>query len=247
MYKERILKLTRAFYPGGRAFKMFPKSYLESIHKAFSEVENKAYKDALSILDSALPDNSNFTENDANLWEVRLGMVSGIGVDLELRKAAIRRKMAFPSDTKARQHRVFLEGNLRAAGFDVYVYENRFDDGMGGIVTKTPEDIGGFQHGEFEHGENEHGDYSSLKCVNFIEEIKDATFDIGNNYRSTFFIASANFGTYNSKGVITLAYPVANVKDLFAEVPLERKIEFRKLILSLKPAHTVGLLFVNYV
>lgn len=246
MFASWIVRLTRQLYPTGRAFKFFSNSYLEAIHTALGEVEAKAYRDAVSTLDSLLPDNDNFTAEDATDWERRLGMITNEAVSLTDRKLAIKRKLAFPSDRTYRQHWTFLESQLQAAGFDVYVYENRFDNG-GNIVTKTPDDVGNFQHGEFEHGEYEHGQFDVSKCVNHIPEVLDVPWKVGNNYRSTFFIASANFGTKDSYGVINSTYPIANVEDLFADVPLERKNEFRQLILRIKPAQTAALLFINYV
>lgn len=246
MFAERILKLTRQLYPSGRAFKLFPKSFLEGVHKGLAESEAKAYRDAVSILDSSLPDNDNFSSDDATDWERRLGMISNDAVPLVDRKLAIKRKLAFPGERASRQHWTFLEGQLQAAGFNVFVFENRFDDG-GNIVTKTDEDLGGFEHGEFEHGEFEHGEFSTVKCVNNIAEILDVPFDIGANYRSTFYIGSANIGTKNAYGVVTSGYPLADPADLFADVPLNRKDEFRQLILKIKPTQTVALLFINYV
>lgn len=245
MFAANIVKLTRQLYPLGRAFKFFNKSYLEAVHTALGEVEAKTYRDAISLLDSLLPDNDNFTADDATDWERRLGMINNGSVSLNDRKLAIKRKLAFPGDTKYRQHWLFLESQLQAAGFDVYVYENRFDDG-GSIVTKIPDIIGGFQHGEFEHGEFDHGEFDVVKCVNHISEDLDLNWNIGSNYRSTFYIG-ASLGTKDQYGVVSAALPLADVSDLFATVSIDRKEEFRQLILRIKPAQTAALLFINYV
>lgn len=243
---DKILKLIKGLYPTGRAFNFTEKSTANAFHKGISEPLKNAYNASLSTLDSLLPDNPNFTALDATDWERRLGMISNDLVSLSDRKLAIARKLAYPGNVKARQHWSYIEYNLRLAGFDVYVYENRFDDG-GNIITLDPNDIGGFQHGGFEHGELEHGDLGAVKCVNYISEAMDSAFDIGANYRSTFFIGTTAFGVKDNRGVSTLAFPVADPSSLFAEVPLVRKKEFRALVLKLKPAQSVGLLFVNYV
>lgn len=229
---DKIISLTRQLYPTGRAFKMANDSYLESLHRSLGFSEDDAYVAALSTLNSLLPDNNNFTESDATDWERRLGMITNSSIPLEDRKLAIARKMAFPGKVPARQNYLFLEGQLRAAGFDVRVYENRFDDGAYGYITKYPDEIIGTidqnQHGDFQHGDAQHGGFYSNLVANSIYEDVDADFNVGDNLRSTFFIAG-------------------DTVDTFANVDENRKLEFRQLILRLKPVQTVAYLFVNYV
>lgn len=208
-------------------------SYLESLMYALSLSENRAYNDGLSIQNSILPDNSDFTSDDATDWERRLGMIVSPLVDLDLRKLAIKRKMNHPGDIKSRQHYLYIEGQLRAAGFDVYVYENRFPYG-GSYYTRTLFDIIGgvgiddLQHGDKQHGDSQHGGTYSNIIANYIDETLDSNFAIPSNLRCTFFIGGSPLGQ-------------------FANVPIERKQEFRQLILKLKPAQMVGYLLINYI
>lgn len=234
MSLEKIFSFTKQLYPTGRAFKMPVSGVLEKLHKGLAVSENQALEDAKSILDSALPDNDNFSEQDASDWERRLGLVNSIGVALADRKLAIIRKMNHPGTVPARQNYRYLEGQLRAAGFEVYVYENRFPDGFGGYVTQSPGAVSGgsgvvsYQHGDYQHGDIQHGG-AFVNIVAFdVNEAEDFLFDIGSNLRSTFFIGGAPIGT-------------------FANVDIERKNEFRQLILKTKPVQTVGYLFINYV
>lgn len=130
---------------------------------------------------------------------------------------------------------------MQAAGFNVTVYENRFFIGSppSWQTLKPYEIIGIPSAGEailnnFELGEVQLGDkwtYNGITlAVNYLEEIEDALFNIPpENYRSTFYVADPS-------GITT-----------FATIPLARKVEFRQLLLSLKPAQTVGILFVNYI
>lgn len=200
---------------------------------ALAASENRAYQDAVGLLDAILPDNSNFTADDATDWERRLGMITGTGVSLADRKLAIQRKMAHPGDIPARQHHDYLEGQLQAAGFDVYVYENVFPSG-GGFVPISPfTALGGggvsdVQHGDVQHGDAQHGGSYSNIIANYIDEDQDSLFYIPSNLKGTFFIGGDPFGT-------------------LADVDIERKAEFRQLILRLKPVHMVGYLFINYV
>jgi hypothetical protein len=232
-YFDTILQLTKQLYPTGRAFKMPGKGFSEKLHQALVASEARAYSDALSILDSALPDNENFSERDASDWERRYGLISNPAVLLEKRTQAIRRKMAHPGNIRARQSQLYIEGQLRAAGFDVYVFENMFPDGNGGYITKHPLTLigvsGGLnvQHGDIQHGDSQHGSIYGNVIVNYIDEELDRLFNIV-DLRGTFFIGGNPLGT-------------------FASVELSRKAEFRQLILKLKPAHLAGFLFVNYI
>lgn len=233
--ENQIKKLGSQLFPQGRAFKMPFGGDLEKLNNGLAQSEKRAYEDALSILDSALPDNDNFTLSDAQQWYRRLGLAQNDGT-LADKKLAIARKMKHPGTVKARQHYLYLQGQLRAAGFDVYVYENRFADGMGGHVTKTAIEVvlaanGVKQLGEFQLGEYELGDYAQSiirKAANHIDESKDDSFNEGANLRSTFFICG-------------------NPVGIFADVSETRKNEFRQLILKLKPVQTVGYLFINYI
>lgn len=230
---EKIKKLSGDLYPDGRAFVAALEGVRNKLHAALAISEEKAFNDALSILDSTIADNANFDEDDADQWERRLGLITSPGTPLATRIMAINRKLNYPITDAPRQHYTFIEDQLVAAGFDVKVYENNFSG-----VTMTPEEIltpgapSGSVHsvGTFHKSTTLHGStaFYTNKVVNYLEEEKDANFIIGANYRSTFFVAGVTV-------------------DTFADVPAARKLEFRQLILRLKPQQTVGFLFVNYI
>jgi len=231
---DEIRQLTRQFYPKGRAFKMPYTAYLDSMHKALAISETQAYQDACAILNSILPDNDEFTEDDATDWERRLGLITNDAVSLVDRKLSIKRKMNHPGDIPARQNYLYLQGQLQAAGFNVYVYENRFSDGIGGYTTLNPgllaygQGLIQIQHGDIQHGYPIQGGYRFQNIIaNHIDEQLDWLFDFGTNMRSTFFIGGSSLGTY------------ANVDE-------DRKKEFRQLILKIKPVQAIGFLFINY-
>lgn len=206
------------------------------VHKALSLSEEQAVNDALNILDVLLPDNDNFTIDDAHAWYRRLGIYDSGSVSLADMKLAIAQKYYGRGVNRYRQNYLYVQAQLRAAGFDVYLYENRFDDGMGGWETKTVAELLSTlypqaRYGMFSYGQRGYGESNvnvATKCVQYIEESKDATFNIGANWRSTFFVAGAT------------------ITD-FATVPLARKQEFRQLLIQLKPLQAVGFLFCNYV
>ncbi len=206
------------------------------LHEALGATEAQAYEDALSFLDALLPDNDNFTMDDAIAWYRRLGLYNSGNVSLADMKLAIAQKYYGRSANRYRQNYLYIQDQLQAAGFNVYVYENRFDNGSGGYMTKTVSDILSATYPKAYYGFTRYGQVgygyvgvpTITKCVNYIEESKDATFNIGSNWRSTFFVASDPITT-------------------FADVPESRKNEFRQLLISLKPAQTVGFLFINYI
>lgn len=230
---ERILQLTKTLYPTGRAFRMRENGVLWKLHRALAQSEARFYLDVVSTLDSALPDNDNFNVDDAQAWERRLGLITNGAVPLADRKMAIIRKMNHPGTVPARENWRFIQKTLRDAGFDVYVYENRFSDGMGGYITQNPLTItGGIgsispQHGQIQHGQAQHGGGYGHKVVNSIYRDIDSIFAIG-TLKSTFFVGGPYIG-------------------LFANVDSNREFEFRQLILRTKPVQTVGFLFINYI
>jgi hypothetical protein len=230
---DQIIQLTRQLYPTGRAFKMPINGVLARLHAGLALSEARAYSDLLSVIDSSLPDNSEFNEEDAELSERSLGLITNRAVSLENRKLAIKRKMAHPGNIKARQSGLYIEGQLQAAGFDVYVYENIFPDGLGGYTTKTPEELTGGvgiktpQFGDYQWGDFQWGGSFANIVANYIDEELDSSFNLGNNLTNTFFIGGNPIGS-------------------FANVEAQRKAEFRQLILRLKPADTVAFLIINY-
>ena len=248
---QKIVTLTKQLYPTGRAFKLNEGGWYYRLHEGLAASEARAFNAAIGVLDGILPDNPNFTTSDASAWERRLGMINGTGVDLEDRKLAIKRKMNHPGTMKPRENWMNLEHQLQAAGFDVWVHENpnlinpadalvnvdygehgEYEHGeiQHGDDLSYYEDLFIFaEHGEIEHGEAEHGGWIfANKVVNFIEEAKDATFNEGGSLVATFYIGGEIFGT-------------------LADVPAERKNEFRQLILQLKEVNTIAYLLINYI
>ena len=204
---------------------------------AFAKNINIARGTGYNVLEARLPDNEGFTLQDAHDWYRRLGMYDSGSVSFADMKAAITQKLSFPAVELGVQSPEFIQEQLRAAGFDVYVYRNHFSDGSGGFKTLRPSEVLGIPTGQaylnnFYLGQLNlnatYADAGITLVANYLEEEKDADFVIGDNYNATFFIAGSSV-------------------NVFAEVPIDRKIEFRQLIHQLKRLETVGFLFVNYV
>lgn len=229
---NRFMALTRQLFPRGRVFNIPFGSRMERMLRGLSRAETDAWADAVSVLDSALPDNDNFTAQDATDWEQRLGLIAITDLSLTARKARIIRKMNHPGTIPARQNYRYMEAQLQAAGFDVYVFENKFDDGGGGFETRSPGEVSGSAgtyvgHGSFNHGGTNHGNFYGQKVAINLDEQKDVTFNAGSRLRRTFFVGGTPVGQ-------------------FADVPLARRQEFRELIFKIKPVQTVAWLFINY-
>lgn len=239
-FLEPIQNLFTRLLPTGTAFKGPVGGVMQQLNTGLSYSENQAYKDALSILDTLLPDNANFDADTATEWERRLGLVQQpASVDIELRKMAIARKMQHPGKVKARQHWNYIQGQLRAAGFDVYVYENIFSDGMGGTTTKPPAEIAGYsglvgtQHKtSLQHGQRNHGGGWGNIVANSIDRSLDVNFNPGATQRGMFFIGGPD---------------ISDPSTAWAYVLKDREAQFRQLILQLKPARTAVYLFVLYI
>lgn len=235
--REKILSATKQLYPTGRAWKMPFAGELESLHKALAISEDMAFIDGVSVLYSILPDNINFTVDDARDWERRLGLISNELTPLADRMLAIKRKLNQPGAAPAKGNWRYLQEQLQAAGFDVYVYENIFPYYYpDGNFTLTPYQFTGGntsyflsnQYGEYEYGDIQYGGRFTNFCANHIDEVRDWQFIIAPNLRCTFYIGGPTAGS-------------------FADVDVNRKDEFRQLILTIKQTQTVAFLLINYI
>ena len=226
---DKILKLTKQLFPTGRAFKISQGTTIEKTLFALGKSEGRAVDFVLSTLYRILPDNDNFTDEDATLWEQRLGLKVNTGIDLATRKSLILRKYAYPGDEIYRANWGFIERQLRLAGYDVYVQENRFPDGFGGWEYVNALETENVQHSaNVEHSEDTEMGGNNLDLVVNVP-IRNEPFDIGDpdNQKGSFFICGE---TYPDR---------ANVRP-------DLEIEFRKLILTLKPANTFAILLIDF-
>jgi hypothetical protein len=229
--KDEIIKLTKQLYPTGRAFRISENSDIRKFLYGLGISEATAFDDALSILNQILPDNVNFTEEDATLWENRLNLkVNPPGLTLAERMLLIARKYAFPGEFIYRQNWRFIEYQLQLAGFDVYVHENRFPDGGGGWEYINVFDEEGIQHWtDTEHGYDSEMGFINIDIVaNSKEPNENYDPGVGTNYKGAFFIGGASF------------------PDRTFIIP-DLEIEFRKLICQLKPANTFAILLIDFV
>lgn len=224
---QQILSLTKRLYPTGRAWRLFLGSRFEQVHLALRDTEVEAYTAGLEVLNKILPDNTNFTAQDASDWERRLGISASTQTSLEDRKAAILRKYSHPGNVLGRSSAVYLEGQLQAAGFNVFVHENPTGIDPSTFFTSTNSLNFAGENAFFGPEVRFGGGVGGFLVVNSLDPSIDQNFNLGSDFRNTFFIGGATLGD-------------------FANVPQAREIEFRQLILTLKPAHLAGALLINY-
>jgi len=224
--------LAMQLYPTGRAFNVMKDSFMDKLHSAINISFIRLMDDAKATIDSTIPDNENFTEEDCSLWEYRFGMVTNESLSVQTRRDALRRRMSRGKNIRARQHKDYIQYQLQQAGFNVFVHENGFLEG-GVWVYKTPSDITGSalnltQHANsVQHGLGlQHGAVSSQVIANSSKPNESFSVGFGNQW-ATFFIGGQVLGTT-------------------ATIPANREIEFRELVLKLKPCHLVAYTFINF-
>jgi uncharacterized protein YmfQ (DUF2313 family) len=216
---EKILKLSKQLLPTGRAFSCPEDSNFEKLFLSLSEVQADALDSISGILDKILPDNENFTASDAARLEKILGVSSGITDTLEERKQALLRKVAFPRNVKGRQHKSWLQQQLREAGFNVTIYEySDFKD----LVSSVSHGDDTQHSYDVRHGGLQMPLYTGyvMNCANQDEE-KEFSVTL-ESVRRCFYISGDNFS--------------------FIPITSDRFTEFRNIIMKTKPIMTVALL-----
>lgn len=231
---KQLMDVANLLYPTGRAWLLPEGGAFRIVHSVINEAFLKVKEFSKAMINSYFPDNDEFNLDDCEFWENKLGLITSNSLSLEQRRQIILRKMAFPRGIEARQSLSYIQSQLDIYGFDVKIYENIFVDGNGNYYHSSPEDIIQLalldtQHGfPTQHGlGTQHGKGTFEIIANLIA---DEVYNVGGaeNLWATFFIASK-----------TSLYQGATV-------PLDRKKEFKELILKLKPAHLIAFTLVNY-
>lgn len=134
------------------------------------------------------------------------------------RLQAIYQRQMYPNNILARQSKSFIEQQLQLAGFDVYLHSE--------FISPNQAKYGLFVYGQKTYNQQ----VTSFSIVsNEVDESKEIDFNITSiGEKNVFYIGGENYGDY-------------------ADVSLLRKNEFRELILTLKPAHSVAVLNVNFI
>lgn len=240
-------------FPTGRAWKG---ENMLSICKALG-IESR--RQQLELKDTASINNMLYGDN-LERWEQCLGLL-GEGTTAE-REQAVSRKLSDIGGLKASD----VERELQAAGFNLYVYENRFDPGTIDY-TKFPSTFGSAYFGSDYFSETRR--YLSINPYFF----KDASPLPGQTFGSAFF-GSKTFG-YSGAGTgaelfargsyeddlllwsSLLTAPMERYQYSFfiagaswgdiADVDSDRRTELRRLIMEIKPMGMWAFGFINYI
>lgn len=227
-----FFKMVALLYPTGRAYDLPEGSQFANLHAGINLSLVQAALDAAAMIDATFPDNLNFDAGDATLWEYRYGIEYNQALSLQQRMANLYQAMAFSQGISGQESPQYIEYALRQAGFDVRIYQNIFFDGGGNLYQKTPAQVLGTVVDITQFGApTEFGVATEFGGGNFNVIANSETaesYTPGGNLWATFFIAGATIST------------IANISKF-------RQVEFRRLVLKLKPAHLVAFLLVNFI
>lgn len=233
--EEDLMKLVGQLYPTGRAWYLPEKGVFGKLHESLNVSFLRFLEHSYSLINSSFPDNDNFSLEDCELWEYKLGLNSNTSLTIEQRRVNILNKMSYPRNINLRQAPKFIEKVLNDFGFKVGVYENIFFDNVNNVYfRKLPSEIQSLQIANTQHSNDlQHGNSIQHGGGNFeviANSIENESYSFGGNENlwATFFIAAKNDITQK------------------ANIPLSRKKEFKELVLKLKPAHTIAFIFINF-
>ena len=182
-----------------------------------------------NVLNQIIPDNDAFDLDDIESWE-RVLDIDNSTLTNDQRKNIILARLSYPNGQLYRQTQEFIQEQLRANGFDVYVHENRFNTGTNPFPFE-PVDINSAVYGNVVYGETTYGNvgvkYDTLLC-NYVDKTIDEANQpiISDKQNNIFFIGGE-------------VYPEQ------AYIDPAREKEFRHLVLSLKPAHSAAALITG--
>ena len=226
------------------------------------KIFDEAYSEIMGILNTILPDNAEFNEQDILNWERVLQIPQNIS-DLNDRKLRIYRQLTFPNGIVERSYYEFMQDQIRSAGFDIYIIENRFWNGSefevvdpDTIATQDVE-LGLVELGVYELGGEIPGtDYTGIIANTVNETIDDNFFlaplpdlpELG-----VYELGEFELGGFEAPG---LPYEIQLQESFFiggktfpsiVDVPINRKEELKQLVLKFKPVQTIAFEYINYI
>lgn len=192
--------------------------------RAFIRTNEKLSK----VLDQLLPDNDGFNYDDVLNWE-RVLEIDNSNLSISDRKEIIYARLGYTNNNPYRQTSEYLQEQLQANGFDLYVHENRVWNGsFFEAININPAKFGEILFGSPYFGSD--GILYTSVVKNYIDESIDNGLIVTESYRN--------------KYVIIIGGSSLNT---FTSVLYARKNELREIILKHKPLHIAAVMQVNYI
>lgn len=212
----------KILYPNGAAFKTLEGGFRSKVHESVDYALNEFFEIKDSFFNGLYPDNDLITVEEVDFLSYIYGLEYPDGTTFLEKKDLLLNRMNRSGAANYKQSAIYIEKVLNDFGFDVMVTENVNQEIPAELKTNnvtqhsfsTPHGFG-IQHGL--------SNFNLISNSQYPKEIYNQ--GSGNNW-AVFFITG--------KAGLNEAVPVSNSKI----------IQFRELVLRLKPAHTVAL--INY-
>lgn len=234
-----IFRQKLSLLPTGRAFWTFPREIRNVFLRVMAKEDKRLVDDANTVKAGITPNHSGFNSTHAEAWERALALPINPNLSLSQRRNIIARKLNHPGDILGRSSSPYLNWTVKEAGFDVNLYRNRFDG-----EAKFPDEMVGNQYwDDTEYGDTEYGGYGVEVIANHLEPERDIADHFPNGLSDMYAL-----GRKGMRQFIYIGDDIQfdNSGNPYASVPLERRTEFRDLILTVKPSRSIALCFVAY-
>lgn len=210
----------KILYPNGAAFKTLKGGFRSKVHESVDYTLNEFFEIKDSFFNGLYPDNDLITVEEVDFLSYIYGLDYPDGTTFLEKKGLLLNRMNRSGAANYKQSAIYIEKVLNDFGFDVMVTENINQEIP--IELKTNNLV---QHGiNVQHGL---GVQTGMKMLPVIANSQNPrefyAIGVGNVWAS-FFITG--------KGGLNEVIPV----------PDSRMVQFRELVLRLKPAHTVVVL-----
>lgn len=250
-------EILRSLFPKGKAFRFFTGSYFKKLSEALAKEPERIGIFYDKVRDSGLPKCGTLPSEALSDWENFLGLPRNDALTDDERCERIEGKYT----AQGGQGIGYLQGVLQNSGYPVYGIENIPSDNPS--VRAYVSRLGGFSLGGLTLGA--YTDRIDPRTVTGLLIAGPPTYTTVRNYRATlggFSLGGKKMGDYlgttTTENEVTIPpTPSAfifiwfltgeNGLGDFVDIPIEKKNDFIKQILQIKPAHTWVIAQVNFV
>lgn len=244
--------------PKGRAFRLPFENDLYKFHQAQAKEPERICDFYIDVRDSGIPPN---VPSDAlDDWETFLGLLTNTNLtDAERNERALGKLTAVGG-----QGPDYIQDQLQAAGFPVFVYENNPISGARTYITLSGDtgiESNDFLSGDFTdrlNPETVPGDLLANPPIWKTEKDYIGCQSNDTNVESGDFLS----GEFTETLLIEFEYQISAISATFifywfiagsggifdtVDLPADRQTDFESLVFQLKPAHTWVIANVNYI